>query len=110
VERLIEQFYALVLGDPELEPFFRSTSIGKLRRMQRTFFAAALGGDVEYSGRPIAHAHHGLGIKASHLARFIAHLRKTLEGFDLTERDQQDIIDRINTYADEIVGGGGLDG
>lgn len=110
VENLIGDFYARILGDEELEPFFRNVEMEKLRRMQHAFFAAALGGEVEYPGRPLAHVHHGLGIKARHLKLFIDHLRETLTGFDLSEDDQRDIIDRINTYADDIIGGGGLDG
>ena len=109
VETLINEFYANVLGDHELEPFFRSVPMEKLQRMQRTFFAAALGGEADYTGRPLAHVHHGLGIKPRHLSLYIDHLRETLAGFDLTEADQTDIVDRINTYADEIIGGGGLD-
>jgi hemoglobin len=110
LDKLVGAFYVNVLADPELSPFFKDVPIEKLHKMQHAFFSAALGGDIEYPGRPLAHVHHGLGIKPRHLKLFIEHLRETLVGHKLSERDQQDIIDRINTYADEIVGGGGLDG
>lgn len=110
VESLIGEFYGRVLRDAELEPFFRDTEMGKLRRMQHAFFSAALGGEVEYPGRPLAHVHHGRGITPHHLQRFLAHLQDSLAGVDLSSRERAEIIDRINTYADEIVGGGGLDG
>jgi hemoglobin len=110
VESLVGDFYSRLLGDPELGPFFGDTEMGKLHRMQRAFFAAALGGEIDYQGRSLAHVHHGRGITPHHLKLFITHLHETLAEVELTEQDRTEIIDRINTYADEIVGGGGVDG
>ncbi len=110
VERLIDAFYTEVLADAQLAPFFRDAEVPKLKAMQREFFAAALDGPSSYTGRPLAHAHHGRGIKPSHIGAFVHHLFTTLEGFDLTEAERDAIIARINTYADEITGGAGLDG
>ena len=110
VERLVTAFYAAVLADPKLAPFFREVAIDKLKRMQREFFTAALDGPATYSGRPIAHVHHGRRIKASHMGRFVGHLLNIIEDYGLTEAERDGIISRINIYADEILGGGGLDG
>jgi hemoglobin len=62
-DALIQDFYDRVLLDPELAPFFEHASMDRLRAMQREFFSAALGGPLEYSGLPMAHAHHGRGIQ-----------------------------------------------
>ena len=35
IAELINEFYDRVLADPELKPFFKDTSVDKLRRMQR---------------------------------------------------------------------------
>jgi hypothetical protein len=53
ISDLIHKFYDCVLADPELKPFFKNTSMDKLRRMQREFFSAALDGPTTYSGRPL---------------------------------------------------------
>ena len=110
IAKLVDAFYVEVLADPELAPFFTDVAIEKLLNMQRELFAAALDGPVNYTGRPLAHVHHGMGIKPSHMARYVGHLLSTLEGFDLDDGDRDDIISRINIYADEIMGGAGLDG
>ena len=110
ITRLVDDFYDRVLADPDLEPFFRHASMDKLRTMQREFFNAALGGPVRYSGLPLSYAHHGRGIRRPHFARFVQHLFDTLRAFDIGERETADIIDRINTYMDEIMGGHGLAG
>lgn len=111
VAGLIDVFYGKVMDDEELAPFFVNTPMEKLRQMQREFFAAALGGESHYSGRPLCYVHHGLGIKPRHFQRYIELLDATLAGFELSDSDHQDIISHINTYVDEIVGGGGgIDG
>lgn len=112
VQRLIDEFYERVTGDPDLQRFFARTPMDKLRAMQREFFGAALGGPIEYTGRPIAHVHQGRGIKLGHFQRFVAHLLDTLrEHFPLTDEEIDRIISRINVYADEITGSaGGVDG
>lgn len=110
IGRFVDDFYDRVLADPELRPFFERSPMDKLRLMQREFFRAALGGPVEYTGTPLAHAHHGRGIEREHFGRFVEHLLATLQGHGIEESDTDEIIGRINTYANEIIGGHGLDG
>ena len=104
ISDLIHQFYDRVLADLELKPFFKNTSMEKLCRMQREFFSAALDGPITYSGRPLSHVHHGRGITKHHLALYIGHLIDVLQGHGINDQDVQEIIARINTYAEEITG------
>ncbi|MBX6419592.1 MAG: group 1 truncated hemoglobin [Nevskia sp.] len=104
VNALVERFYANVLNDPQLAPFFEHARMDRLRRMQREFFAAALGGPVDYSGDHIAHAHHGRGIGRAEFQRFVQHLFDTLAEFRLTENERYAIIERINRYVNEVTG------
>jgi len=104
IQDMVHEFYDRVLADPELKPFFKTTSMDKLRRMQREFFCAALEGPVTYTGKPLGDVHHGRGITIHHFALFVGHLLDTLKSRGIDELDVQDIIARINTYADEIVG------
>jgi hemoglobin len=104
IVELIDDFYDRVLADPELNPFFKNTSMDKLRRMQREFFSAALDGPITYTGKPLCHVHHGRGITRRHFALYVDHLIDTLQDHGITDQDVQDIIGRINTYADEITG------
>lgn len=110
IERLVGSFYEKVLVDEDLRPFFKDVPMEKQKRMQREFFAAALGGPAKYTGRPLSHAHYNLGIQRRHFTRFVEILLETLQGASIDDRDTVDIIDRINTYSDEILGGAGLDG
>ena len=104
IRELIHEFYDRVIADPDLKPFFKNTSMGKLRRMQREFFSAALDGPITYTGRPLSYVHHGRGITKHHFALYVGHLIDTLRGRGINDQDVQDIIGRISTYADEITG------
>lgn len=104
VAKLIQQFYDRVVADPELKPFFKDASMDKIRRMQREFFSAAMDGPITYTGRPLSYVHHGRGITRHHFALYVGHLVHTLQRLEINEQDVQDIIGRINTYADEITG------
>jgi hemoglobin len=107
IAELIHEFYNRVIADPELKPFFKNTSMDKLRRMQREFFSAALDGPITYTGKPLGYVHHGRGITKHHFALYVGHLIHTLQGRDFNDQDVQDIISRINTYVDEITGDAG---
>ncbi len=104
IRELIHEFYDRVIADPDLKPFFKNTSMGKLRRMQREFFSAALDGPITYTGRPLSYVHHGRGITKHHFALYVDHLIDTLRGRGINDQDVQEIIGRINTYAEEITG------
>jgi hemoglobin len=104
ISQVVDDFYTRVLADPELNPFFKDTSMEKQGRMQREFLSAALDGPITYTGKPLSHVHHGKGITKHHFALFVNHLLDTLRGFGLNEDDINDIITRISTYAVEITG------
>lgn len=104
IAEVVDEFYDRVLADPELKPFFKNTSMDKLRCMQREFFSAALDGPITYTGKPLAHVHHGRGITKHHFTLFVNHLLDTLKYYEISDQEVADIISRINTYADEITG------
>lgn len=106
VAGMVGRFYSRVMADPDLRPYFDHAALDKLERMQVEFFSAALDGPVRYTGRPVLHAHHGRGITRRHFQAFVEHLFAALADYPLSEQDRYDIISRINTYADDVIGGG----
>jgi len=105
VSRLVDQFYDRVLNDPQLRPFFEQASVERLTGMQKEFFAAALDGPVRRSDMDLAHIHQGRGIAREHFSLFVNHLIAVLENEDVIDkRDAMEIVDRISTYVDEIIG------
>ena len=99
---MVGSFYEKVLADLELAPYFKDVPMDRQLRMQREFFAAATGGPIVYSGRPLSAAHHGLGISRREFQRFTEHMIETLQEHGVGKPDVMDIIARVNLYADEI--------
>ena len=99
---MVDSFYQKVLADAELAPYFKDVPMDRQIRMQREFFAAATGGPIVYSGRPLSAAHHGLGITRRQFQRFTERMIETLEERGVGKPDVFDIIARVNLYADEI--------
>ena len=99
---MVDSFYSKVLADSVLAPYFTSVPMDKQQRMQREFFAAATGGPIVYSGRPLGEAHRSLGITHEEFQRFTEHLIETLEETGISKQDVLDVIARVNLYSDEI--------
>ena len=105
VINMIDRFYARVLADPTLRPYFQDVEMYKLQRMQFEFFSVALGGPTPYSGRTVQHAHQGRRISRQHFQTFVEHLFETLKDYQLSDDDRYSIIAKINTYADDVISG-----
>lgn len=103
---MVSKFYDIVTKDPSLKRYFVGVEFDKLRRMQFEFFSAALGGPVQYTGRPIVNAHHHLRITLADFQRFVCYMRDVLASYPLTERDRYDINGRLNLYANDVVSAG----
>lgn len=107
---VVEDFYARVLSDPELAPFFGHTEMAKLTHMQHEFFSAALGGPVEYSGMALGDVHAGRGIQPRHVARFLEHMVEVLRDRGLDDEDVQEVASRLSIAAQDVTGAVGEDG
>lgn len=102
LDRIVDRFYNTVLADPELAPFFRNSSMDKVRCMQREFLGAMLGGPIAYTGASLSHAHAGLGITLDHYRRFMGLFLDTLKAVGVAREDIDEVVDQMNMYADDI--------
>jgi hemoglobin len=85
VRAAVDDFYARVLADPKLAPFFTATDMNRLKAHQRSFIAAAIGGPEIFAGRDMATAHTGLGITGTDFDAVVGHLVDTLAGLNVPE-------------------------
>lgn len=110
IDRLVSTFYKNVLSDPILMPFFEQTSVEKLTKMQKAFFAIALGGPDPDMEVRLYEAHRDRGIERKHLTRFVEHLIETLKEIGIEEKAATKVYERIATYSDEVLGDSSVDG
>jgi|SRR5215472_7691987 len=97
VTAAVDDFFARVLSDPVLGPFFPGGVGARHRAYVVTVLGAALGGPERYRGPDLTAAHRGRGISDTHFDRALNCLDATLAGLGVP----RDLTDRILV----IVGG-----
>jgi hemoglobin len=85
VRAAVDDFYARVLADARLVPFFTGTDLQRLKAHQRAFIAAAIGSPEIFTGREMASAHAGLDIGDSDFDAAVGHLVGTLTALGVPE-------------------------
>jgi hemoglobin len=102
IEVAVDRFYARVLADPQLAPFFAATDLKRLAAHQRAFFAMALGGPARYRGRDMRAAHAGRGITEEHFDRVAHHLGATLAELGVSEELRREVLTGIAPLRAEV--------
>ena len=87
----VDLFFARLLEDPMLAPFFPDGVGVKHRRFVVTVLGEALGGPERYHGPDLGQAHGRLGITDAVFDRTAGHLDATLAGMGLP----RGLVDRI---------------
>jgi len=104
IAAITKDFYGRVMNDSELKPFFEHSSIEKQLEMQNQFLSQAFGGTTAYTGKPLAHAHHGRGISTKYFAKFVQYFLETLRDCGVSNEDADEVISRLNALSNEITG------
>lgn len=74
IKEAVDRFYARLLEDAELAPYFADTDLAALRRHQVLLLSQVLGGPAAYDGRQLGDAHRGLAITDAHYDKVVGHL------------------------------------
>jgi hemoglobin len=77
VRTAVDRFYALVLDDDELRPYFPA-DLTSLKRHQVALLTQVLGGPGRHEGRDMAAAHAALHVTGAHFDRVVDYLVGTL--------------------------------
>ena len=78
IQEAVDRFYARLLDDAELAPYFADTDLAALRRHQVLLLSQVLGGPAAYDGRQLGDAHRGLDITDAHYDQVVGHLVSVL--------------------------------
>lgn len=98
----VDRFYDQVLADPELSGYFTGVELRRLKAHQRSFLAAALGGEEIYRGRSMAEAHAHLRVRPEHFDRVVDHLVATLRDLGVAELVIAEIGAKLLPLCNEI--------
>ena len=103
VRAAVDRFYQRVLGDPQLNQFFKGVNLERLKAQQRDFFTQALGGPARYRGPDMKRAHAQLKIEQKHFDRMAGHLVATLQALGVDDETVDQIVAAVAPLAKDIV-------
>ncbi|MEV0251925.1 group 1 truncated hemoglobin [Nocardia sp. NPDC050712] len=107
LEVVVEDFYARVLADEALRPFFSGTNMSHMKGRQVEFFAAALGGPEPYLGAPLTRVHRGRGITVHHFDLVAGHLVHALTAAGIPTELIAQVIAVVAPLVDDIASDAG---
>lgn len=79
VREAVERLYQLVLGDPELAPYFAGVDLSNLKQHMVLLLTKVLGGPDNYRGRDLATAHQDLHVRRDHFFAVAVYLLSVLQ-------------------------------
>jgi len=99
IKAATERFYARVLEDQSLRPFFEQTDMAHLRSGQAMFVSMLLGATV-YTGKDIHHAHASVrnqGLDDAHFDSFLKHFGAALEEVGVKPENAEKVVKRLES-------------
>ena len=100
---LNEEFMALMLADPRLEPYFRDVDRARVTRQLTEQFCAVLGGGCTYSGRDMVEAHAAFKIERAHFSALVEVLQVAMDKRGIPFRAQNKLLAVLAPMHREVV-------
>lgn len=100
---LNEEFMALMMADPRLEPFFRNVDRPRVTRQLTEQFCAILGGGCAYSGRDMVEAHAAFKIDRAHFNALVEDLQIAMDRRGIPFRAQNKLLAVLAPMHREVV-------
>lgn len=107
IDASVDLFYAKVLADRTLKPFFEGVDMQRQKGKQRTFLAFAFGGPVKYTGKDMRAAHAPLverGLGEQHFLAVAGHLASTLAELNVPEELVAEVMTIAASTHDDVLG------
>jgi methyl-accepting chemotaxis protein len=103
IKAAVDAFYARVLADDALAPFFEGVSMRAQVSKQNAFFIQALGGPQVYKGKDMRTAHAHLPITAEHFGKVAGHLVAALAEVGVPPSLIDEVVAAVAPLASEVV-------
>ncbi len=106
VAAITDEFLVRVHTDPKIGHFWSGQSDDTKRSERQLivdFLASAAGGPANYTGRDMRLSHQGLGITEGDYDVLMVHCVATLDKFDVTGAEKDDVCSFMETLRDGVI-------
>ena len=95
-----------LMADPQLGDYWKGASNDNQRKARQLivdFMTEAAGGPAFYTGRTMVLSHEGMGISGSDWDVFMRHSAATLDHFDVTAPEREEVLAFFEGLKEDIV-------
>jgi len=106
IAAVCDDLLARLMADPQLARFWQNRATDSVRREKQLlidFLCASAGGPLYYTGRDMLTSHRGMGVTAEDWDAFAGHLQATLEKFQVSSRERQEVTAFVESTRNDIV-------
>jgi hemoglobin len=103
VVAVVDDFVGRVAADGRINAKFASTDVPRLKAMLVEQVCAATGGPERYTGRGMRDTHDGMGVTAGEFDALVADLVATLDAFNVSAAEQQELLGILGPLRGDIV-------
>jgi hemoglobin len=103
ITAVVDSFVARCAGDDRINGKFVRTDIPRLKKMLVDQVCEAAGGPCTYTGRNMRETHDGMAVTDGEFAALVEDLVATLNGFNVPESEQQELLGVLGPMRGEIV-------
>ncbi|MGQ0652520.1 MAG: group I truncated hemoglobin [Betaproteobacteria bacterium] len=100
---VVDDFVGNVAADGRINGFFARTDIPRLKRLLVEQICAGTGGPCTYTGRDMKTTHAGMGIAPVHFNALVEDLVKTLNKFNVPQKEQKELLAILGPMQQDIV-------
>ena len=104
IQAVVDDFIGNVAADNRINSFFANTNIPRLNTMLVNQICQATGGPCKYEGRSMKAAHAGMGVSDLHFNALVEDLVKSLNKFNVPEREKKELLTALASMKGDIVG------
>ena len=103
ITAVVDSFVALCADDDRINAKFARTDVPRLKKMLVDQVCEATGGPCAYAGRSMRETHDGMGVTAGEFDALVGDLVVTLDGLDVPEAEQDELLGLLAPMREEIV-------
>jgi hemoglobin len=100
---VVDDFVGNVAADKRINGFFARTDVPRLKRLLAEQICAGTGGPCAYTGRDMKSTHAGMGVQQVHFNALAEDLVKTLNKFNVPEKEQKELLAILGPMSKDIV-------
>lgn len=103
ITAVVDDFVGNVAADNRINGFFAQANIPQLKQNLVDQICAGTGGPCAYKGRNMVDAHRSMAIKDMHFSAIVADLVKTLNKFNVPQKEQNELPGILGSMKGNIV-------